>query len=639
MQIRVVAGSNWRAEKSFGNSTVDATSEWVLNSANFQLLVDKMGLFHRLYDWNERTFWNSLTKKLMSFLFLFLIDLAYVAIYWHQKGVLATEIARSGANVEALQRLSNSMDFGLELMLGLTALALVWNLLQIFYIRSLILRPIRIISSVFDEIGRGEGDFSRNLPTITHDELRTLAESYNRFADKMREIISEVRKMSVSIACEAVVVKKRVAAAADQADRQGEITHAVFDASTEAMLAIREVSGSTEQIASSTDANLVTARVALDGMEQIVAKVQNVSDKLSRFNETVGHLAGRSDSIRQIAGLIKDVADQTNLLALNAAIEAARAGEAGRGFAVVADEVRKLAERVNVATQEISDNIGGMITLVRETQTENSVINTDIRQTRDVVEHSSVEFRRMLGDFERTGEQLIQIATAMEELTATNGQEHEAVTQVSELSRQVAESMKASESSVQSLSQATESVQELVSRFKIGRGVFDFNVACAFAFRDAIQDKLIHLAHLGANIWDQNYQQQANTLPQKYTVSYCHVFEQQVQPLLEDALARLKGGVYTLIVDSKGYGAIHNLKFSKPLTGNYQADLVGNRTRRIWDDVTGQRGAKNTQPLLVQTYARDTGEILSEINLPIMIDGRHWGAVRVGCESSALLEG
>ncbi len=598
-----------------------------------------MEFIRRLYDWNERTFWNSLTKKLMSFLLLFCIDIGYLVIYVHQKGVLADEMRRPGGATEALQRLSDSMDYGFSLMIGLTVVALAWNLMQILYIRHLILRPVRIITSIFDEIGRGEGDFSRNLPTITHDELRTLAESYNRFADKMREIISEVRKMSVNIAREAVQVKKTVSSTAGRAARQGEIAGAVFGASTEATQAIQEVSASAELISHSTEANLATARASLDEMHEIVSKVQGVSDKLACFNDTVGHLAERSDSIRQIAGLIKEIADQTNLLALNAAIEAARAGEMGRGFAVVADEVRKLAERVNVATQEITDNIGGMISLVRETQTENQVINDDIGQTRQVVERSSVEFRRMVGDFERTGDQLNQIASAMEELTATNAQVHEAVAQVHELSIEVAGSMQSSEQSTQTLSQATESVQELVSRFKIGRGAFDFNVERARLFRDAVQDKLDALARSGVNIWDQTYRPQPGTDPQKYEVSYCRAFEQQVQPLLEEALSGLRGGVYALIIDTRGYGAIHNLKFSRPLTGNYQNDLVGNRTRRIWDDVTGQRGAKNTLPLLVQTYARDTGEILSEINMPVIVAGRHWGAVRVGCESAVLLEG
>jgi len=597
-----------------------------------------MEILRQLYDWNERTFWNSLTKKLMSFLLLFFIDVGYLGIYFHQKGVVSDALRASGANAESLQRISSSLDQGLTLMIGLTVFALLWNVLQIVYLRHLILRPVRLISSIFDEIAVGEGDFSRNLPTISHDELRTLAESYNRFADKMREIIGEVRKMSVNIAREAVVVKKTVALTSTRATRQGEIAAAVFGASNEATQAIQEVSRSAEAIAESTDANLDTARASLGEMHEIVSKVQAVSEKLSRFNETVDQLANRSDSIRQIAGLIKDIADQTNLLALNAAIEAARAGEMGRGFAVVADEVRKLAERVNVATQEISTNIGGMIQLVRETQNENEGINSDIQQTRHVVERSSGEFSRMVGDFERTGDQLTQIAAAMEELSATNAQVHEAVTQVHGLSAEVSGSMQSSERSTLALSEATESVQELVSRFKIGRGTFDVIVDQARAYLEATQNKLAELERQGVNIWDQNYRPIPNTNPQKYDVSYATAFEREVQPVAEAALARLTGGVYCLMVDSKGYAAIHNLKYSNPLTGDYQKDLVGNRTRRIWDDPTGQRAAKNMQPLLLQTYARDTGEILSEINLPIMVNGRHWGGLRVGCESSVLLD-
>ena len=245
----------------------------------------------------------------------------------------------------------------------------------------------------------------------------------------------------------------------------------------------------------------------------------------------------------------------------------------------------------------------------------------------------------MVGNFERTGDQLNQIAAAMEQLTATNGQVHEAVTQVHALSNEVSGSMKSSETSTLTLSRATESVQELVSRFKIGRGSFDFNVDQARKMLDKLQDRLSVLAKHGVDIWDQNYRPIAKTNPQKYDVSYAAVFEREIQPLAEEALANLKGGVYALMIDLRGYGAIHNLKYSKPLTGNYDTDLVGNRTRRIWDDQTGQRAAKNTRPLLLQTYARDTGEVLSEINLPIMVDGRHWGGLRVGCESSVLLDG
>jgi methyl-accepting chemotaxis protein len=248
---------------------------------------------------------------------------------------------------------------------------------------------------------------------------------------------------------------------------------------------------------------------------------------------------------------------------------------------------------VNVATQEINDNIGGMISLVQDTQSENETINADIRQTRAVVERSSTEFSRMVGDFERTGDQLDQIATAIEQLTATNAQVHEAVRQVNDLSKEVSVTMKSSEQSTIQLGVATESVQELVSRFKIGRGTFDQNVDVVRNFRDALQDKLVAMQARGINVFDQNYQAVHGTKPQKYSVSYEQAYMAECQSLLDDALANMKGGAYAVGVDTNGYLTAHNRKYSKPLTGNYQADLVGNRTCR------NLRRQRNCAPLAI----------------------------------------
>ena len=597
-----------------------------------------MGALRRLYEWNERTFWNSLTKKLMSFLLLFVIDTVYLAIYFHHKSLVAAELKKAAVNEEVVHRIGGILDSGLTLMIGLTVIALLWNVLQILYLRYLIVRPIQSISGIFDEIARGEGDFSRNLPTVTHDELRVLAESYNRFADKMRQIINEVRKMTVNIAREAVMMKKNVGDTARLSTRQGEVTEAVFTASNETTQAIQEVSASTDVISQSTEHNLTTARKSMGEMAEIVGKVQLVTEKLGRFNDTVDHLAQRSDSIRQIASLIKDIADQTNLLALNAAIEAARAGEMGRGFAVGADEVRKLAERVNVATQDISNNIGGMIDLVRETQSENEMINSDIRQTQRIVESSSEQFRSMVSDFERTGSQLTQIATAMEQLTATNGQVHESVTQIHDFSSEMSNNMEGSEKSSLTLAAATESVQELVSRFKIGRGTFDHNVDVARHFRDALQAKLENMKARGINVFDRNYQPIPGTNPPKYSVSYENAYMQECQRLLDDTLAEVTGGAYAVAVDTNGYLTAHNTRYSKPMTGDYQTDLVGNRTRRKFEAPTELRAARNTQSMLLQTYLRDTGELLCDMAIPIHVGGQHWGNVRVGCDSQAFLD-
>ena len=100
-------------------------------------------------------------------------------------------------------------------------------------------------------------------------------------------------------------------------------------------------------------------------------------------------------------------------------------------------------------------------------------------------------------------------------------------------------------------------------------------------------------------------------------------------------LAKLPQLAYAGAVDNNGYFPTHNKKFSQPLTGNYDVDIVNNRTKRIFDDRTGSRCGSNTKAFLLQTYKRDTGEVMHDLSAPIYVDGKHWGGFRVGYRSSA----
>ncbi|MBI1905224.1 MAG: methyl-accepting chemotaxis protein [Rhodocyclales bacterium] len=597
-----------------------------------------MGTFREIYETVEKTFWNSLTKKLFSFLLLFFIDLVYVAIYMHQQNSVDALLKAGSVAPEVARQIMDSLNGGLYAIATLTVIALLLNVGQILYLRHLVVRPVRAIITIFNDIARGEGDFSLDLPCTTHDELRELAESYNRFAEKMRTMISDVRAMTVSIATGAVQVRTKVASSAKDAQSQGQMTEVVFTASTESTSAIDSVSNSTQNISASTTANLEIARASLGEMKDIAGKINAVSEKVLRFNTTVDDLSKRSESVKQIASLIREVADQTNLLALNAAIEAARAGEAGRGFAVVADEVRKLAERVNKATEEINGNINGMIGLVSNTRSENEIINADVMQTREVVTRSAKQFEFMVGEFETTGEQLLQIAAAMEQLSATNAQVHQNVTTIHELSSTVAGNMVDSEKRTGELAKSTEDIQELVSRFKIGRGAFDHAVDRARVFRDRLEAEMMEIAKAGIDLFDRRYVPIPNTTPQKYKVSWGDEYGRRCQQIMEDCLNAIPGCVFAVGINTDSYLSAHNLRYSKPMTGNPEVDLVGNRTCRKFDRPAEMRAAQNTKTLLVQTYLRDTGEILCDIALPITIGGRQWGNVRVGVPADALLE-
>lgn len=556
--------------------------------------------------------------------------------------LVALDVAASAALVFALLGLPTPAPTGVTVALASAlVLALVAGAGAVWLYASLrrgVIAPLDTMMNVFREIGAGDADLSKDLSCAADGQMGELVANYNAFLRRLRETLGELRKMSISIAREAAIVHKWVGETSGSAARQGELTDTVFTASDESTKAINEVTNHTQTISHSTSSHLESARVSLDEMRDIVAKMENVGDKLGNFTATVDTLTRSSESIRAVVQLIKDISDQTNLLALNAAIEAARAGEAGRGFAVVADEVRKLAEKAKAATEDISTNIGSMIGLVNSTQEETRQISQDIGQTRDVVGRSSGKFADMVGDFERTSSQLLEIAAAMEELSATNHQVHDNVNQIHDLSVAVAKQMDDSRHSTEGLFQATEKVQQLVAQFRIGSGAFEENLTTAREFREAMQASLEAMYARGIDVFDRNYVPVANTNPQKFDTCYVRAFASDLQQHFDQTASQLKGGAYAIIVDVNGYAAIHNAKFSKPLTGDYEIDLVGNRTRRKFSNTpTEIRAAQNNLPLLLQTYMRDTGELVCDLAMPIHVAGRHWGNVRVGFDSTAVL--
>jgi methyl-accepting chemotaxis protein len=590
-----------------------------------------------IYERIEQACWGTLTRKLSSILALFIFNLALLLIFWMAGNQVASTLTAAGIAPAIVAQATQGLQTALLWAALIAALALGCSIGLVFYLRHLLVRPIRTITTMFHDIAAGQGNLSLELPLNTHDEIRDMSGNFNKFLAKLREIIGDVRSMSINIANESTKVLKQVRSAAELTKQQEERATQVFSASGEVTTAITAATESVRGIAAMTHSNLGDARIAFGELQGAAERIANVAERVEAFNDIVGALGSSSESISRMAAVIQEVSDQTNLLALNAAIEAARAGESGRGFAVVADEVRKLAERVKQSSVEISANIDRMIGDVGHIRSETDEITKDTLQSREVVAQSAKQFSQLVHDFETVTDDLSSISTAMQQVSVRNAETHEHVMEIHGLSRSVAEQMTLSEGATLELSQATEQVQQMSSRFTVGSGVFERNLLIARRFRDEIQALLEQSKNSGINVFDQNYRSIAGTKPQKYSTVYDEGFERVGLPILQRYLQELTGGVYCIAVDTKGYAPAHNVCAAP--TGDYEQDLRNSRQKRMFFTTSmEQRSATNREPMLLQSYLRDTGEILSDLSLPIFVDGKHWGVARIGLNSKGLLD-
>ena len=590
-----------------------------------------------LYDSIEMHFFDTLTKKLSS---LFLLVLVSGLLVWVALSLRADIVQLlHGAQIDPvlLKQVEGKLDtLGTALALSaLFTLGLVS--FMVWYFRHLIVRPVDNMTRALEEIASGEGDLSRDLPLLTHDEIRTLASTCNRFLAKQREIISNVQALTVQIAVESARSLKNISDSSDSATHQARFANEVMSESNSAVGRIEEVSQQTQAISITTAHNLGMAQDSYAELLEVTGNISAISNSLNEFSTLVSALNERSSNIKSVVGLIQQISSQTNLLALNAAIEAARAGESGRGFAVVADEVRTLAQNVGQATGDISQNIDAMLKEVSTTHEQTARISQSARETQVVVERATGHFETMISDFESTNGKLAEIAEHIQQVADANTGINDRVTQIHADSQAIDQRMQRSATATRDLSAVAERVQELLGRFVLGEGELDAAITRATGCRDALQTRLATLQREGVNLFDQNYKLIANTDPKQYMTGYTERFAQICQEEIDRLTKGTPGGIVTFIVDTKGYCPVNNSWVSKAPTGNRAVDLPVCRNKRMFSDPVGLRAASNTQRFLLQTYLRDTGEIMTEIDVPFFFEGRHWGNMRMGFDASRLL--
>ncbi|AOE85718.1 methyl-accepting chemotaxis transducer [Pseudomonas sp. TCU-HL1] len=310
----------------------------------------------------------------------------------------------------------NTQGTWLELLFGIAAA--VAGLLLVWLTARGVTRPILGVAGMLKDIASGEGDLTRRLDYARQDELGELAGWFNRFLDKLQPIIADVKRSvqdARSTADQSAAIASQTSAGMQQQYRE---VDQVATASHEMSATAQDVARSAAQAADAARGADHATREGLGVIGRTTSAIEQLASEMNAAMEEVQALAASSEQIGSVLEVIRAIAEQTNLLALNAAIEAARAGEAGRGFAVVADEVRNLAKRTQDSVEEIRQVIEGLQHGTREVV---GSMHSSHRQAQGSVEQveQAVAALQRIGDAVTVITDMnLQIASAAEEQSA-----------------------------------------------------------------------------------------------------------------------------------------------------------------------------------------------------------------------------
>jgi methyl-accepting chemotaxis protein len=381
---------------------------------------------------------HGLFKTPSEYLVNYPINIKLANTQWSLLIEVPSNLALEGPNALAKNMSDSANQLGVIILITGAVIALIAFIIMKVVVGTVV-APLEQIQQRVDNLASSEGDLTHTLHVDTHAELIALAGGFNAFLAKLRGLIAELKDVSSQTKQQGEIAQHIAIDTKHNVQSQFQEIESVVTAMNEMSATALEVARASEQSAQQADEINGLVVSSESSLSSAMSQVKTMSEEIKEANQAVEKVASRSKDITQILDVIRTISEQTNLLALNAAIEAARAGEHGRGFAVVADEVRALASKTRSSTDDISQLIDSLLLEVGNAST---VIEKGVVRAQSAVDETSVAFDALHSVVVKVDEitnQITHIATAAEEQSLVTEEINRNLTLISDAASQLAD--------------------------------------------------------------------------------------------------------------------------------------------------------------------------------------------------------